>query len=119
MMGLWPLPARTDLKSVITGKLDSERFTVEKLHFQSSPGLYVTANLYMPKETHFPAPAVLYLCGHADTVVDKVSYGSKVNYQHHPAWFAEHGYVCLILDTPVQDAGRGQVDLLESCDHHA
>jgi hypothetical protein len=42
---------------------------------------------------------VLYVCGHANTVIDKVSYGSKVNYQHHPAWFAEHGYVCLILDT--------------------
>src|SRR5262249_20694810 len=44
MMGLWPLPARTDLKPVITGKVESERFTIEKLHFQSSPGLYVTAN---------------------------------------------------------------------------
>ncbi len=31
--------------------------------------------------------------------MDKISYGSKVSYQHHPAWFAEHGYVCLILDT--------------------
>jgi dienelactone hydrolase len=61
--------------------------------------LYVTANLYLPKKATFPAPAVLYVCGHANTVVDKVSYGSKVNYQHHPAWFAEHGYVCLILDT--------------------
>lgn len=99
MMGLWPLPARTDLKPVVTGKIENERFTVEKLAFQSSPGLYVTANLYVPKSAQFPAPAVLYVCGHANTVVDKVSYGSKVNYQHHPTWFAEHGYVCLILDT--------------------
>src|SRR5947209_14102440 len=44
-------------------------------------------------------PAVLYVCGHANTVLDKVSYGSKVNYQHHPAWFASNGYVCLIVDT--------------------
>jgi hypothetical protein len=99
MIGLWPLPPRTELKPVITGKITSERFTIEKLHFQSAPGLYVTANLYVPKLTTFPAPAVLYVCGHANTVIDKVSYGSKVNYQHHPAWFAEHGYVCLILDT--------------------
>ena len=99
MMGLWPLPPRTDLKPVVTGKVDTEHFTVEKLHFQSRPGLYVTANLYVPKRAQFPAPAVLYVCGHGNVVKDGVSYGSKVQYQHHPAWFAEHGYVCMILDT--------------------
>ena len=99
MLGLWPLPPRTDLHATITGKVETDLFTVEKLHFQSIPGLYVTANLYVPKRVTFPVPAVLYVCGHANTVLDKISYGSKVNYQHHPAWFAEHGYVCLILDT--------------------
>jgi dienelactone hydrolase len=99
MLGLWPLPPRTDLHAAITGKVETDLFTVEKLHFQSSPGLYVTANLYVPKRAKLPAPAILYVCGHANTVIDKVSYGSKVNYQHHPAWFASHGYVCLILDT--------------------
>jgi X-Pro dipeptidyl-peptidase (S15 family) len=99
MLGLWPLPPRTDLKATITGKLEGDRFTVEKLHFQSVPGLYVTANLYVPKKASGKLPAILYVCGHANTVIDKVSYGSKVNYQYHPAWFASHGYVCLILDT--------------------
>ncbi|MGH7221688.1 MAG: alpha/beta hydrolase family protein [Gemmataceae bacterium] len=99
MLGLWPLPPRTDLHATITGKVETDLFTVEKLHFQSSPGLYVSANLYVPKRAKLPAPAILYVCGHANTVIDKVSYGSKVNYQHHPAWFASHGYVCLILDT--------------------
>src|SRR5207245_5995867 len=60
---------------------------------------YVTANLYIPKLTSFPAPAVLYVCGHSPKVVGGVPYGCKVSYQHHPTWFAEHGYVCLILDT--------------------
>jgi dienelactone hydrolase len=99
MLGLWPLPPRTDLHATITGKVETDLFTVEKLHFQSRPGLYVTANLYVPKRAKLPAPAVLYVCGHGNVVVDKVSYGSKVFYQHHPAWFAEHGYVCMILDT--------------------
>jgi dienelactone hydrolase len=99
MIGLWPMPPRTDLHATITGKVETDLFTVEKLHFQSSPGLYVTANLYIPKRAKLPAPAVLYVCGHANVVIDKVSYGSKVSYQRHPAWFAEHGYVCLILDT--------------------
>lgn len=99
MIGLWPLPPRSDLKPVITGKVDGGKFTIEKLHFQSLPGLYVTGNLYIPKDAVFPAPTVLYVCGHGNTVVDGISYGSKVSYQHHPAWLAEHGYVCLILDT--------------------
>jgi hypothetical protein len=99
MLGLWPLPPRTDLHATVTGKVENEHFTIEKLHFQSSPSLYVTANLYVPRDLKGPAPAVLYVCGHSNVVVDKVSYGSKVAYQHHPAWFAEHGYVCLILDT--------------------
>jgi hypothetical protein len=99
MLGLWPMPAKTDLKATVTGKLDADKFTVEKLHFQSVPGLYVTANLYVPKNLKEPVPAILYVCGHGNTVVDKVSYGSKVSYQHHAIWFAEHGYVCLILDT--------------------
>jgi dienelactone hydrolase len=99
MLGLWPTPPRTDLKPVVVGKVEADAYTVEKLHFQSSPGLYVTANLYVPKKAKLPAPAVLYVCGHAGTTLDGVAYGSKVNYQHHPAWFAEHGYVCLIIDT--------------------
>jgi dienelactone hydrolase len=99
MLGLWPLPPRTDLKATVTGTLEGDGFTVEKLHFQSSPGLYVTGNLYLPKGATQPAPAVLYVCGHGNTVVDKVSYGTKVAYQHHAAWFARNGYVCLILDT--------------------
>ncbi len=99
MMGLWPLPPRADLKPVVTGKVDTEHVVIEKLHFQSAPGLYVTGNLYVPKKATFPAPGILYVCGHGPSVVDGVSYGNKVTYQHHGAWLAEHGYVCLTVDT--------------------
>ncbi|MGE3805957.1 MAG: alpha/beta hydrolase family protein [Gemmataceae bacterium] len=99
MMGLWPLPPRTDLKATITGKIESDDFTIEKLHFQSIPGLYVSANLYVPKKAKLPAPAILYVCGHGSTIINGVSYGNKAVYQYHPAWFASHGYVCLIVDT--------------------
>src|SRR5262249_44021104 len=106
MMGLWPLPKKTDLKATVTGKTDGEGFTVERLHFQSVPGLYVPPNLSLPKanpdrKVGGPVtkyPTILYLCGHANVVEGGVSYGSKAHYQYHPAWFAQHGYVCLILD---------------------
>ncbi len=99
MLGLWPLPARTELKPVVTGTVDAPKFTVEKLHFQSKPGLYVMANLYVPKPAPQKAPCILYVCGHGNVIKDGVSFGSKVFYQHHPAWFAEHGYVCMVIDT--------------------
>jgi dienelactone hydrolase len=106
MMGLWPLPPKTDLKATVVGTVDAGDFTVERLHFQSMPGLYVTANLYLPKGTGGlrpplarKYPAILYLCGHGNVVEGGTSFGSKAYYQYHPAWFASHGYVCLILDT--------------------
>src|SRR5438093_53476 len=42
MLGLWPMPERTDLNPVVTGRVEHDQFAVEKLHFQSMPGLYVT-----------------------------------------------------------------------------
>src|SRR5687767_4320052 len=46
MLGLSPMPEKTDLQATITGRIDHGSFFIEKLHFQSRPGLYVTANLY-------------------------------------------------------------------------
>lgn len=99
MLGLDPMPPKTDLKPVITGKLDQPLFTVEKLYFQSRPGLYVTANLYIPKGLTQPAPTILYVCGHGNVKKNGISYGSKVAMQHWPGWFARNGYVCMIIDT--------------------
>jgi cephalosporin-C deacetylase-like acetyl esterase len=99
MLGLDPLPERTPLEPVVTGTVDHAEFTVEKLHFQSRPQLYVTGNLYVPKNLTKPAPAVIYVCGHGNERKDGRSLGSKTKYQHHGAWLARQGYVCLILDT--------------------
>ena len=99
MLGLWPMPERTDLNPVITGKLEQPDFTVEKLHFQALPRLYVTANLYLPKKLDQPAPAILYVCGHGRSLTNGISCGNKTGYQHHGAWFARNGYVCLMIDT--------------------
>ncbi len=99
MLGLWPRPERSDLAPVISGKVERDQFTVEKLSFQSMPNLYVTANLYLPKNLAKPVPAILYLCGHGPLIKDGVSYGNKVSYQHQGVWFAQNGFACLIIDT--------------------
>ena len=99
MLGLSPLPQKTDLQVVYTGETEHEEFVVRKLHFQSRPGLYVTGNLYVPKKVKKKLPAILYVCGHGRVNIDGVSYGNKVHYQHHGSWFARNGYVCLTIDT--------------------
>ena len=99
MLGLDPLPPKTKLNPTVTGVTQHEAFEVRKLHFQSMPGLYVTANLYVPKNLTKPAPTILYVCGHALVKTNQVSFGNKAGYQHHGAWFARHGYVCLTIDT--------------------
>ncbi len=98
MLGLRPEPDRTDMQVTVTGETGHELFTVQNLHFQSLPGLYVTANLYIPKNLNGPVPGVLYVCGHASRVIDGYSYGSKLAYHRHPAWYARHGMVSLIID---------------------
>lgn len=99
MLGLDPVPEKTPLQSVVTGSVDHDGIVVERVHFQSRPGLYVTGNFYRPKEQSGPLPAILYVCGHGRVKKGDISYGNKTHYQHHGAWFARNGYVCLTIDT--------------------
>jgi hypothetical protein len=88
MLGLAPEPARTPLQATVTGTLEGDGFVVENLHYQSVPGLYVTANLYRPARVEPAArlPAILYVCGHAGRGRD----GGKTTFQSHGLWFARH-----------------------------
>jgi cephalosporin-C deacetylase-like acetyl esterase len=85
---------------------------VEKVQFQSMPGLYVTANFYRPgkgAKVDERMPAILYVCGHSNMMAkDGGSLGNKTGYQHHGAWFARHGYVCLVIDTVQLGEIRGE-----------
>lgn len=99
MLGLQPLPARSDLKARVTGYTERDGIIVENILFQSRPGLYVTANFYRPEKQEEPLPTILYLCGHGRVKIDEVSFGNKTHYQHHATWFAKNGYTCLVLDT--------------------
>ena len=108
MLGLDPLPARTDLKVTKTGEFEHEGVVVENLHYQSMPGLYVTANLYRPKVVTKALPTILYVCGHAVKEKNGVRYGNKAGYEHHGMWYAKHGFVCLIIDTVQLGEIRGE-----------
>src|SRR5262245_54555286 len=97
MLGLWPLPEKTPLHATITSTLDRGDYFIDMVHYQSRPGLYVTANLYRPAriESGTRLPAILYVCGHSS----RGRSGNKTAFQSHGIWFARHGYVCLMVDT--------------------
>ena len=99
MLGLSPRPEKTPLQSETTATTEAADFIVERVHFQSLPGLYVTGNFYRPRNIDGPLPTILYVCGHGKVKKDDVSFGNKTHYHYHGAWFARNGYACLTIDT--------------------
>lgn len=92
---------KTPLNAKTTGTLERETFTVEKILFESHPGFYVTAGLFLPKERQKPAPAVIYACGHSDL-------GFRVEvYQHVIQNLVKKGFVVLAFD-PIGQGERLQ-----------
>jgi len=62
--GLTPEPDRAPLDARIFGRLERPGYTVEKVLFESRPGLYVTGNLYRPAGPAGRHPAVACPHGH-------------------------------------------------------
>ncbi|MCU0226594.1 MAG: acetylxylan esterase [Bryobacterales bacterium] len=94
MLGLLPWPARTPLNLRVTGVLDKGSYVIEKIAFESMPRVYVTGNLYLPKQRAQPVPAIVYVCGHSYS-----PHGDKAQYQRHGISFAKNGYAAFILDS--------------------
>jgi hypothetical protein len=94
------LPERkTDLHARITGKIQMEGFSIEKLIFESLPGVYVTALVYLPDDHSTKHPAVLVPAGHATN--------GKIHYQALSQRLASRGYVVIAWD-PIGQGERSQ-----------
>lgn len=59
-----PFPEKTPLNVKVTGVLHKEGFRVEKIIYESMPGFYVSACLFVPEKIIGKAPAVLNVIGH-------------------------------------------------------
>ncbi len=92
---------KTPLNARVTGTIPMEGYHVEKLVFESLPGIHVTALVYVPDLPAGRKPAVLLACGHS--AVGK----AFVNYQEIAARLARRGYVVLCWD-PVGQGERSQ-----------
>jgi cephalosporin-C deacetylase-like acetyl esterase len=92
---------KTPLNAKVTGKQERENFTVEKIIFESHPGFYVTAAMFIPKKLQEPAPAVIYCSGHTE-----LGFRSDV-YQRVMINLVEKGFVVFAFD-PIGQGERLQ-----------
>ena len=84
------LPGYTGpLNAKVTGRIDKQKYIIEKVIFESLPHFYVTADLYRPNKPG-RYPAVLIALGHWDQ--------GKVAEQRLAANLATKGFVALAYD---------------------
>jgi hypothetical protein len=90
---------KTDLHATITGTIQASGFHIEKLIYQSLPGFYVTALVYVPENGDKVHPAILVPAGHATN--------GKDLYQALSERLALRGYLVISWD-PVGQGERSQ-----------
>jgi dienelactone hydrolase len=93
--------AKTPLNPRVTGTIRMDGYRIDKLVFESVPGLHVTALVYVPEGPSGRKPAVLLACGHSP--IGKAHPG----YQEIAVRLARRGYVVLCWD-PVGQGERSQ-----------
>ncbi len=96
-----PLPAKTPLNARVTGVIKKKDYRVEKVIYESIPGYYVTAALFLPENKKGKAPAVIYASGHTTN-----GFRSET-YQHIIINLVKKGFVVLAFD-PIGQGERLQ-----------
>lgn len=71
---LGSFPEKSPLNPQITSKIKKDDFTIENVIYESLPGFYVTASLFIPDDLQKPAPAILFCSGHSTEAYRKPSY---------------------------------------------
>jgi hypothetical protein len=74
-------------RATVTDRQDYAAYSVENLVLETVPGVFLTANLYLPRGAAKPVPILLYQCGHAN----------KHLFRRHGAWFAANG-IAMLMD---------------------
>jgi Acetyl xylan esterase (AXE1) len=90
---------KTPLNPQITGRIQRNGFHIEKVIFESLPGVYVTALVYVPEDGAAKHPGVLVPSGHAAN--------GKVHYQALCQHLVQRGYIVINWD-PVGQGERSQ-----------
>jgi dienelactone hydrolase len=101
-----PFPEKTPLKARVSGVVKRDAYDIEKVIFESRPGMTVTANLYVPRGRKLPLPGVVGSCGHSSNGK------AAAAYQSFAQGLVGLGYVCLIFD-PIGQGERLQYGHVE------
>jgi dienelactone hydrolase len=93
-------PERTPLNARVVGGSEGDGFRHEKVIYESQPGHFVTAALFLPAASvKGPCPAVLVPCGH--------SADGKASNQRMCIFLAKHGIAAMTYD-PIGQGERYQ-----------
>tara|TARA_R100001369_G_scaffold64735_5_gene91955 strand:- start:1593 stop:3776 length:2184 start_codon:yes stop_codon:yes gene_type:complete len=85
-------PVKTPLNPVITKRIKKEGFSVEKLYFESMPGVKVTAAFFIPQGKKKNVPTIIYCSGHSD-----LAFRSDI-YQHVILNLVKKGFAVFAFD---------------------
>jgi dienelactone hydrolase len=84
------MPERTPLNARTVGSFERDGYRLEKVVYESRPGFYISANVYIPAAGRPPFPGVLVQMGH--------TLDGKAGYQRICQWLARFGYLVLGFD---------------------
>jgi cephalosporin-C deacetylase-like acetyl esterase len=87
-----PEPQRSSLNLRAVGEFQRQGYRVEKLVYESQPGLFVSANLYIPTSGRPPYPGVLFQLGHS------INGNAAAPYQKCCQGLAQLGFVVLAFE---------------------
>ena len=96
-----PFPDRTPLNARVVRTIEKDFYRLEHILFESQPGFFVTASLFVPRSLKGRAPAIVYCSGHSAS-----GYKSR-GYQQVLLNLAKKGFVVLAFD-PVGQGERVQ-----------
>lgn len=97
-------PARTPLNAKVVARVPRTGYVIEKILFESRPGVFVTGLLYVPNAPAFkaPYPVVLVTCGHSGNGK------GALDYQRGCVQAVQQGLAAFIYD-PFGQGERTQV----------
>lgn len=113
---LWNLiggqPERTPLETINAGGFERTGYRVEKLSYESRPGLRIPANLYIPAASDGPFPGVLFQMGHS------LNGKAADTYQKCCQGLARLGYLVLAFD-PMGQGERTYLHVGDADEEHS
>ncbi|NOY96163.1 MAG: prolyl oligopeptidase family serine peptidase, partial [Chlorobi bacterium] len=92
MDAVGPFPEKSPLNPKVTGVIYRDGYRVEKIIYESLPGLYVTSCLFIPEGVQGKRPAILYASGHSD-----IAFRSET-YQHIIINLVKKGFIVFATD---------------------